>query len=233
VEGALLRGQATPPTSSDEANFDHKRVADLAKAVGFDSYVFPSLQEPARVIAHRLRPIYGARGRVWEGEDRVAIEDGTVIQFPTCQRSECAFSAPAAASGGLDIVRAVSRDLFGLFHAQRDWFAFELIGTASNRVEPTPQHQEDRMHAVIVAVTINDAEKATENLRNEIVPQVKQAPGFVAGYWTRFDGGKQGRGVMVFESEDAARAVAARLSDNPAEEVTLDSVDVGEVVESA
>jgi hypothetical protein len=89
------------------------------------------------------------------------------------------------------------------------------------------------MHAVIVAVTINDAEKAMENLRNEIVPQVKQAPGFVAGYWTRFDGGNQGRGVMVFESEDAAQAVAARLSDNPAEEVTLDSVDVGEVVESA
>jgi hypothetical protein len=89
------------------------------------------------------------------------------------------------------------------------------------------------MHAVIVAVTVNDAEKATENLRNEIVPQVKQAPGFVAGYWTRLDGGNQGRGVMVFESEDSARAVAARLSDNPAEEVTLDSVDVGEVIESA
>jgi hypothetical protein len=38
------------------------------------------------------------------------------------------------------------------------------------------------MHAVIVSVTINDAEEATTYLRNEIVPRVKQAPGFVAGY---------------------------------------------------
>jgi hypothetical protein len=90
------------------------------------------------------------------------------------------------------------------------------------------------MHAVIVAVTINDAEKATENLRNEVVPRVKQAPGFVAGYWTRIEGGAQGRGTIIFESEDAARAAAAQIADQPAaEEVTFQSVDVGEVVESA
>ena len=91
------------------------------------------------------------------------------------------------------------------------------------------------MHAVIVSVTINDGEAATTYLRNEIVPQVKQAPGFVAGYWTRIDadGGTQGRGTIVFESEDAARAVAGQIDQQPGEAVTLNSVDVGEVVEHA
>jgi hypothetical protein len=89
------------------------------------------------------------------------------------------------------------------------------------------------MHAIIVSVSISDGEAATEHLRNEIVPQVKQAPGFVAGYWVRIQGGDKGRGTMVFETEDAARAVAEQITQNPGEAVTLDSVDVGEVVESA
>ena len=89
------------------------------------------------------------------------------------------------------------------------------------------------MHAVLVQVTINDREEATARLRNEIVPMVKQAPGFVAGYWVRVNG--QGRGTIVFESEEAARAVADRINEGrmSGEEVTLDSVDVGEIVESA
>ena len=88
------------------------------------------------------------------------------------------------------------------------------------------------MHAVIVSVTINDGEEATDHLRSEIVPRVKQAPGFVAGYWVRI-GGDNGRGTIVFESEDAARAVADQINQAPGEAVTLDSVNVGEVVESA
>jgi hypothetical protein len=89
------------------------------------------------------------------------------------------------------------------------------------------------MHAVIVSVTINDGEEATQHLRNEIVPRVKQAPGFVAGYWVRIEGGDKGRGTIVFDSEDNARAVADQIQQAPGEAVTLDSVDVGEVVESA
>jgi hypothetical protein len=89
------------------------------------------------------------------------------------------------------------------------------------------------MHAVIVSVTINDGDEATSHLRSNIVPQVKQAPGFVAGYWTRLERDQQGRGVMVFESEDAAKAVAGEIQQDRNDAVTLDSVDVGEVVEHA
>jgi hypothetical protein len=89
------------------------------------------------------------------------------------------------------------------------------------------------MHAVLVSVTINDGEAATKHLRGEIVPRVKQAPGFVAGYWVRAENGDQGRGTIVFESEDAARAAAERIQQDPGDAVTLDAVVVGEVVESA
>jgi hypothetical protein len=89
------------------------------------------------------------------------------------------------------------------------------------------------MHAVIVSVTISDGEQATTYLRNEVVPRVKETPGFVAGYWVRIADGDKGRGTIVFESEEAAQAAADQISQQPGEAVTLDSVDVGEVVESA
>ena len=41
------------------------------------------------------------------------------------------------------------------------------------------------------------------------------------------------REAATFESEDAARAVADRISDMLTDAVTLESVDVGEVIESA
>ena len=74
---------------------------------------------------------------------------------------------------------------------------------------------------------------ADENLRSQVVPRVKQAPGFVAGYWVRIEGGDKGRATIVFESEDNARAAAEQVKQAPGESVTLDSVDVGEVVEHA
>ena len=103
----------------------------------------------------------------------------------------------------------------------------------SDRLARKPKEGATTMHAVIVSVTVNDGEQATTNLRNEIVPRVKQAPGFVAGYWVRIEGGDKGRGTIVFESEDAARAAAEQITQAPNDAVTLDSVEVGEVVESA
>jgi hypothetical protein len=87
------------------------------------------------------------------------------------------------------------------------------------------------MHAVVIHVTINDPEQATEALRSEVVPQVSAAPGFVAGYWVSI-GENQGVALVAFESEDAARAAADRAQ-APGGYVTFDSVDVGEVVASA
>lgn len=89
------------------------------------------------------------------------------------------------------------------------------------------------MHAVVVRVTINDPEAATQGLKEEVVPAVSQAPGFVAGYWTRKEDSNQGLSMVLFDSEDAANAAAERIPSSAPEAVTVDDVEVREVVASA
>jgi hypothetical protein len=84
------------------------------------------------------------------------------------------------------------------------------------------------MHAVVVTVTLNDPEAATSQLHENVVPGVKQAPGVVAGYWTRKD--DTGVSMVVFESEDAAQAVSERVPSMVTDAVTVDNVEVREVV---
>ena len=90
------------------------------------------------------------------------------------------------------------------------------------------------MHAVLVKVMVGDFEKAREGLEQEVVPRVSQLPGFVAGYWTRPADGNQGVSLVVFESESAARTAAERIrSAVPPESVTLESIEIREVVAHA
>jgi hypothetical protein len=90
------------------------------------------------------------------------------------------------------------------------------------------------MHAIVVKSTLHDFEQGRNFLRQEGVPRAKQAPGFVSGHWVRL-GPNSGTGMLVFESEEAAQAAAEQLSKNapPADAVTIDSVEIGEVVEHA
>lgn len=91
------------------------------------------------------------------------------------------------------------------------------------------------MHAVVVRVTINDFDRGRQFLTEQVVPRVKQAPGFVAGYWTRSEDKGNGLSMIVFDSEDAASTVAqmieSQMSDD--EGVTLEGTEVREVVASA
>lgn len=93
------------------------------------------------------------------------------------------------------------------------------------------------MNAVAVRVTFNDVEAATELLNSQIVPMVKQVPGFVAGYWTQDADKTNGSSLMVFESEEAAQGVKERLEsgEGPAgnDAVNLESVEVRVVVANA
>lgn len=91
------------------------------------------------------------------------------------------------------------------------------------------------MHAVVSNVTIHDFDRARKALQEQTVPGVSQAPGFVAGYWTRSEDNR-GLAMVVFDSEDAARAAAEQLkSQGPPdpEAVTIDNVEVREVVANA
>jgi hypothetical protein len=87
------------------------------------------------------------------------------------------------------------------------------------------------MHAVVVTVTISDHETAEGHLRENVVPGVSQAPGFVAGYWTRQ--GDSGLGMVIFESEDAAKAMSEMVPTMVPDVVTLEGVEVREVVAHA
>lgn len=91
------------------------------------------------------------------------------------------------------------------------------------------------MHAVVVRVSIGDAEVAEAGLRETVVPGISSAPGFVAGYWTRSDDGSNGLSMLVFESEDAAQAVAERFRSGSMlpETVTVSRLEVRKVVANA
>jgi len=87
------------------------------------------------------------------------------------------------------------------------------------------------MHAVVVNVTINDPEGSEAAVREQVVPRVSQAPGFVAGYWTRKD--NSGLSMSVWESESAANIASEMVKSVAPAGVTIDSVEVREVVASA
>jgi hypothetical protein len=87
------------------------------------------------------------------------------------------------------------------------------------------------MHAVVVRVTINDVEPADAALREEVVPRVSQAPGFVTGHWTRKD--NTGLSMLIFESEEAAQQATEMARANVPDAVTIDSIEVREVVAKA
>jgi hypothetical protein len=89
------------------------------------------------------------------------------------------------------------------------------------------------MHAVIVSVTINNPDEAVNYLRSDIVPRVKQAPGFVAGYWYG-DGQTKGNATIVFEAEDNANGFVEMLrSQEGPDHATIDNVETYPVVANA
>jgi hypothetical protein len=87
------------------------------------------------------------------------------------------------------------------------------------------------MHAVVVSVTVHDRKAAVSELNQQVVPRERSAPGFVASYWIALPNDR-GRGTIVFDSEAAAQAVAAQVG-APGDAVTIDNVEVCEVVANA
>jgi hypothetical protein len=87
------------------------------------------------------------------------------------------------------------------------------------------------MHAVVVRVSINDPDSADAHLRDEVVPHVAQAPGFVTGYWTRKD--DTGLSMIIFDSEEEANRASELIPSTVPESVTLEGVEVREVAAHA
>jgi hypothetical protein len=77
-------------------------------------------------------------------------------------------------------------------------------------------------------VDISDVAAAIEGVNEQVIPMVREAPGFVAGYWIKLDD-THGTSVAVFETESQAQATVPP-ADAPTRGVTLTSVTVGEVI---
>jgi hypothetical protein len=89
------------------------------------------------------------------------------------------------------------------------------------------------MHAVVVRVTLNDPDSARGLLESQVVPRVSGMPGFKAGYWTWDDGRNTGVSMVVFDSRERASAAADAVPSMVSDAVSLDGVEIREVVASA
>jgi hypothetical protein len=88
------------------------------------------------------------------------------------------------------------------------------------------------MHAVLFQVDMKEGrEDDTMPEIEQLIGFVKTVPGFVRGTWTT--DGKSGVSMVVMESEEAAREMAANASVPPEAAVTFRSADVLEVVGEA
>jgi hypothetical protein len=90
------------------------------------------------------------------------------------------------------------------------------------------------MHAALVSVKIDpaQAEASRPMLESQVVPMVKAAPGFIAGYWTE-PADDTGFSFVVFETEDQARQTAPPAGASPAPGVTVTTSEIREVIAHA
>ena len=90
------------------------------------------------------------------------------------------------------------------------------------------------MHAALVRLIVNadEAPAVAAALTDDILPTVRSAPGFVAGYWLEPVEG-EGFSFVVFETEEQARRSAPPASDWAAPGVTITEVDFRRVAASA
>lgn len=84
-------------------------------------------------------------------------------------------------------------------------------------------------HAVFVKVKIAAGRHAdsVKGLKEDVIPMVKQAPGFIRGTW--FGDEQAGHGLMLFSSEEQARQVVSMVSAGPDGAVQIESATVYEV----
>ena len=90
------------------------------------------------------------------------------------------------------------------------------------------------MHAALVRLTIDpeQAPAAAEALTSDILPRVRSASGFVAGYWLEPADG-QGFSIVLFETEEHARAASPPVDGWAAPGVAITHVEFRRVAATA
>lgn len=90
------------------------------------------------------------------------------------------------------------------------------------------------MHAALVRLTIDpeQAPAAAEALMSDILPRVRSASGFVAGYWLEPAEG-QGFSIVLFETEEQAREAAPPVNRWTAPGIDITGVEFRRVAATA
>ena len=90
------------------------------------------------------------------------------------------------------------------------------------------------MHAALVRLTVDPgkAPAAAEALMSDILPRVRSASGFVAGYWLEPEDGR-GFSVVLFETEEQARGAAPPFSSWAAPGIDIIDVEFRRVAATA
>jgi quinol monooxygenase YgiN len=85
------------------------------------------------------------------------------------------------------------------------------------------------MHVVYVRVGIKAerTEESLKSLQGDIVPRIKETPGFVRGTWYGDD--TTGHAVMVFETEERAEQLAATVTAESDDPIEIEGVQVYEL----
>jgi hypothetical protein len=91
-------------------------------------------------------------------------------------------------------------------------------------------------HALVANVNLEgrDFEQVERILNEQVIPGVRQAPGFQSGVWLRMPDGKVGMAVIVFDSEANAKAAEQAMpSMRPPDAPPMTSITVCEVTAQA
>jgi hypothetical protein len=90
------------------------------------------------------------------------------------------------------------------------------------------------MHALLVTAQVEPGpeEKGLEYLRTNVLPQLKQIPGLLSGYWLATTKDGESLAVLLFEKEAAAQEMAQIGLPNAPQPpgATLGNIEVREVV---
>jgi hypothetical protein len=90
------------------------------------------------------------------------------------------------------------------------------------------------MHAVLVQLQIDPsrAEEAISFLRERAVPMISKGEGFQSGTWMRSLDGAATRSLLLYDSEESAKAAATRAAEGPppGAPTTFVSAEVFEVI---
>ena len=84
------------------------------------------------------------------------------------------------------------------------------------------------MHATVIHANISDLAEAKRGLKEEVIPRMKGAPGFISAYFVAVDD-THGISIALFDTEEQARS-SAPPQGAEAPGVTIGTLQFGEVV---